>query len=80
MEADAAGKPPRSVVDVLADGYTLHDRLLRSGARSSHKISAVAAGGGTMTLHLHGPAAARVLRLRGGAGFRVPMAARATST
>jgi molecular chaperone GrpE len=29
MEVDAAGKPPRSVVDVLEDGYTLHDRLLR---------------------------------------------------
>jgi molecular chaperone GrpE len=28
-EVDAAGKPPRSVVDVLEDGYTLHDRLLR---------------------------------------------------
>jgi molecular chaperone GrpE len=29
MEVDAAGKPPRSVVEVLEDGYTLHDRLLR---------------------------------------------------
>lgn len=29
MEVDAAGKPPRSVVQVLEDGYTLHDRLLR---------------------------------------------------
>ena len=29
MEVDAAGKPPRSVVHVLEDGYTLHDRLLR---------------------------------------------------
>jgi molecular chaperone GrpE len=29
MEVDVAGKPPRSVVEVLEDGYTLHDRLLR---------------------------------------------------
>jgi molecular chaperone GrpE len=29
MEVDANGKPPRSVVEVLEDGYTLHDRLLR---------------------------------------------------
>jgi molecular chaperone GrpE len=29
MEVDAAGKPPRSVVEVLEDGYTLYDRLLR---------------------------------------------------
>jgi molecular chaperone GrpE len=29
MEVDAAGKPPRSVAEVLEDGYTLHDRLLR---------------------------------------------------
>jgi molecular chaperone GrpE len=29
MEMDVAGKPPRSVVEVLEDGYTLHDRLLR---------------------------------------------------
>lgn len=29
MEVDAPGKPPRSVVEVLQDGYTLHDRLLR---------------------------------------------------
>jgi molecular chaperone GrpE len=29
MEVDAAGKPPRSVVGVLEDGYMLHDRLLR---------------------------------------------------
>ena len=29
MEVDAAGKPPRSVVEVLEDGYMLHDRLLR---------------------------------------------------
>ena len=29
MEVDAAGKSPRSVVEVLEDGYMLHDRLLR---------------------------------------------------
>jgi molecular chaperone GrpE len=29
MEVDVTGKPPRSVVEVLEDGYTLHDRLLR---------------------------------------------------
>lgn len=29
MEVDAGGKPSRSVVEVLEDGYTLHDRLLR---------------------------------------------------
>ncbi|WP_426437404.1 nucleotide exchange factor GrpE [Bradyrhizobium genosp. P] len=29
MEVDDAGKPPRSVVEVLEDGYTLYDRLLR---------------------------------------------------
>ena len=29
IEVDAAGKPPRSVVGVLEDGYLLHDRLLR---------------------------------------------------
>lgn len=29
MEVDTDGKPPRSVVEVLEDGYTLHDRLLR---------------------------------------------------
>lgn len=29
MEVDAVGRPPRSVVEVLEDGYTLHDRLLR---------------------------------------------------
>jgi molecular chaperone GrpE len=29
MEVDAAGQPPRSVVEVLENGYMLHDRLLR---------------------------------------------------
>jgi molecular chaperone GrpE len=29
MEVDAAGKSPRSVVEVLEDGYMLNDRLLR---------------------------------------------------
>jgi molecular chaperone GrpE len=29
MEVDAAAQPPRSVVQVLEDGYMLHDRLLR---------------------------------------------------
>jgi len=29
MEVEAAGNPPRSVVEVLEDGYTLHERLLR---------------------------------------------------
>jgi molecular chaperone GrpE len=29
MEVDAADQPPRSVVQVLEDGYMLHDRLLR---------------------------------------------------
>ena len=29
MEVDVTGKPLRSVVEVLEDGYTLHDRLLR---------------------------------------------------
>jgi len=29
MEVDVTGKPPRSVVEVLEDGYMLHDRLLR---------------------------------------------------
>jgi molecular chaperone GrpE len=29
MEIDAVGQPPRNVVQVLENGYTLHDRLLR---------------------------------------------------
>jgi molecular chaperone GrpE len=29
MEVDAAGQPPRSVVQVLENGFMLHDRLLR---------------------------------------------------
>jgi molecular chaperone GrpE len=29
MEVDAPGKSPRSVAEVLEDGYMLHDRLLR---------------------------------------------------
>ena len=29
MEVDAPDRPPRSVVEVLEDGYKLHDRLLR---------------------------------------------------
>ena len=29
MEVDAVGQPPRNVVQVLENGYTLHDRLLR---------------------------------------------------
>jgi molecular chaperone GrpE len=29
MEVDATAQPPRSVVEVLEDGYMLHDRLLR---------------------------------------------------
>jgi molecular chaperone GrpE len=29
LEIDAVGQPPRNVVQVLENGYTLHDRLLR---------------------------------------------------
>jgi molecular chaperone GrpE len=46
MEVDAAGQPPRSVVQVLENGYTLHDRLLRPArvvvARPQHSSSQAA--------------------------------------
>jgi molecular chaperone GrpE len=29
MEVEAADRPPRSVIQVLENGYMLHDRLLR---------------------------------------------------
>ena len=60
MEVDDPGLAPGSVVDVMEEGYTIHDRLLRP-ARVSVTLArpARAAGGSPAPEDRRGPAASR---------------------